>query len=116
MVDRVMVRRFRSVLVAIAVIAAVAFAVPHTASASDSVATNGDQHTAAAVAKRVAPRTVADRAPRPAPPLLPIAVLLGGLGPVALLLARHGRLIGRRLHDADHDWRSLLLRAPPALA
>jgi hypothetical protein len=38
---------------------------------------------------------------------------------VALLLARHDRLVGRRLrrlHDAGHDWRSLLLGAPPALA
>jgi hypothetical protein len=37
----------------------------------------------------------------------------------ALFCAQHDRLIGRRqrrVRDVGHDWRSLLLGAPPALA
>jgi len=118
MVHRDMVRRLRSVLVLIAVLAAVALAAPHSAPATDAESASGHPH-AALAAKSAAPRTAADRAPRPAQPLVPIAVLLGGLASVALLLTRHDRLIGRRLrrlHDVGHDWRALLLGAPPALA
>ena len=111
-------RHLRPVPVLIAVLAAITLAAPYSAPATDAASANGDQHAAVATAK-IAPRTVADRAPRPAPPLVPVAVLSGGLASIALLLTRYDRLIGRRLrrvHDAGHDWRSLLLGAPPALA
>lgn len=117
MVNRDMARRLRPVLL-IAVVAAIALIAPHGA-LSESESSHVDQHAAVAAAKPTSTRTVADRTPRPAQPLVPFAVLLGGLASVALLLARHDRLIGRRmrrLDDVGHDWRSLLIGAPPALA
>lgn len=117
MVIKDMARRVRPLLLTICVVA-IALAAPITATTSTTM-TDSDQHAAVAAAKVALPRAMADRAPKPSPPVVPLALLLGGLGSMALLLARHDRLIGRRmrrLHDVGHDWRSLLLGAPPALA
>ena len=113
-----MVRHLRPLLFSITVISAVALVVPITA-ATGADRANSDSHSAFAAAKVTAPRAVADRTPRPWLPLVPVALLFAGLASLTLLLARHDRLIGRRmrrLHDVGHDWRSLLLGAPPALA
>lgn len=114
MVERDMIR-LRPALLLVVVIAAIALAAPHSALGS-SESSHADQHAAVVTANTAVARAVADRAPQP---LLALAVLFGGLAAAALLRARHDRLIGRRLrrlHDAGHDWRSLLLGAPPALA
>lgn len=117
MVLRDMVRA-RPLPLLIAALAAVALVV--TLVVATSVATtSSEQRTVVTATKVAASRTVPSRAPRPVPPLVPLALLLAGLGSPGLLLARHDRLIGRRLrrlHDVGHDWRSLLLGAPPALA
>jgi hypothetical protein len=118
MVERDMVHRLRPVLLLLAVLAAVALVAPRNAAATDSAFTSSDQHAAVAV-KSAPSRTVADRIPRPSAPLVPVALVFAGLAPVALRRSRHDRLIGhrlRRLHDVGHDWRSLLLGAPPAVA
>ena len=107
--------RLRFVLVLIVVAAAFVLAVPHRVP-PEGTSVDSHQDTTVVAVKNAPAAIGAERVPRPTLPYVPLAMLVG-LAAVALHVARRDRLIGRRLrrlHDVGHDWRSLLLGAPPA--
>lgn len=106
--------RVRPVVCLVAI--ATLFAMFALVGASSTTSNSGSESSAMVAATRTNPR-VAAPAQRGVPPIAVLSAL--GFASAALLSARDDRLIGRRLRrlrDVGHDWRALLIGAPPALA
>jgi hypothetical protein len=110
--------RVRSVVCVVAITAIAAlFALVSLAGTPSTQTNSGPDSNAVATARTTSTRSVAAAIPR-GTPVVPLAFVVVA-ATAALFCAQHDRLIGRRqrrVRDVGHDWRSLLLGAPPALA